>query len=438
MALLDAEVFCQPLSADQPCGPDLDATFDIEFSSFLARIEGELPMSFFAFKRDQIDYRAELDTVRALSRRTRDLRLLVIYAKLAALDRDLAAFANALGIIAQILAERWEHVHPRPDNGRLDLRLGTLMALDDLPQVVIPLQYLSLAESRRTGPVTYRMVQIGTGKITPREGEAAVDLDTIERVFLEQDAKAVRDRHDLFAGVVAAIDGIDAATMAGGGEKARIRLAVLEKTARDIIGFLDAQLARIDPVYRPPSPVSPTDEGETGATDADVPAPIATRPVAALASRAEAITGLRATEAYFEHCEPSNPALAVVRFARQLMGKPFFEVLRLIVPDHAARAEIRFGTNAFRLPLEHLSGAQEASNDDGADALDEVGVPLIETREEAQRMLDQVASFLCAAEPSNPVPLLLARARDLAVRDFSALLRDMFTEDALRAMKGND
>ncbi|MFS8036526.1 ImpA family type VI secretion system protein [Xanthobacter sp. AM11] len=432
MALLDAGAFCEPISAQEPCGPDLDATFDLDFSGFLARIEGVLPRSFFTFKRGDIDFRQELDTVRSLSLRTRDLRLLVVYAKLAVLNRDIAEFANALNVIAAILAARWEQVHPQAEGGRLDLRIATLMTLDDLPQVILPLQHLPIAEGRRFGTITYRMVQIATGSIAPREGEPVMEADSIERAFLDMDVNDLRARRAVFAAVVDAVERIDAASLGGGGHDNRVHLQWLKGAGAEIARFLDVQIARIEPAVVTSAEDDATPEGEGGeATRAPAAA-------AAVASRAQAVVALRAVEAYFEQREPSSPALVVVRFARQLMGKPFHEVLRLVVPDHAGRAEIGFASNTFRLPLDHLATSLGDRGWDAEEPGEDVAeVPAVEGRAEALRLLDQVAAFLRAAEPSNPVPLLVTRARDLAGRDFSALLKDMFTESALRAMRGD-
>lgn len=431
MAVLDPEAFCEPLSAQEPCGPDLDAAFDLDFSGFIARIEGELPMSFFAFKRTDIDFKRELEIVRALSQRTRDLRLLVVYAKLSVLNRDLDEFANALDIIARILAVRWEEVHPRAEGGRLDLRIATLMTLDDLPQVILPLQHLPVAEGRRFGTLTYRMVQIAAGKIAAREGEPVMEPDGIDRAFQEADAAAVRARRGLFAAVTDAVERIDAASLSAAGHDNRVHLAGLKAAAGEIVQYLDAQLARVAPA-----------PGDAPAGDAEAAAagggPVAAAPVAAVASRAQAAAGLRAVEAYFELQEPSSPALVVVRFARQLMGRPFHEVLRLVVPDHAGRAEISFASNSFRLPLEHLASTAAERGWEAGTTDEEVEVPVVDSRAQALKVLDQVAGFLRAAEPSNPVPLLVTRARDLAGRDFSALLRDVFSDAALRAMRGED
>lgn len=436
MVLFDEDDFCEPLSPEASCGPDLDAAFDLDFTGFFARIEGLLPMSFFTFRRSDINFAEELEVIRGLSRRTRDLRLLVAYGKLGVLSRDLDAFANAMAVIVRALVARWDDVHPQAEDGRFDLRAATLMALDDLPQVVLPLQHLALIETRRWGVITYRSVQIAGGKVTPREDEATLEAESIDRAFGEADLPAVRERSARFHAVLEAAERIDAATVEAAGHEGRVDLIRLKAAAKEIAAYLDGQIARIDPAA--PAVAAPEAQAEEALTASGVPAGTG---AAAVASRAEAEAELRAAEAYFERWEPSSPALLVVGFARRLMGKPFVEVLRQIAPDQADYAEIRFGANAFRLTLERLN----APRDDGgwgtpapdAEIQDGEG-PLVETRDHALRLLDQVAAFLRVAEPSNPVPLLLARARDLAGRDFSALLKDIFSDAVLRAMKGDE
>ena len=47
MASIDFAALKKPLSADDPCGPDLDIDFDDDYMNFVANIEGLLPTSFF-------------------------------------------------------------------------------------------------------------------------------------------------------------------------------------------------------------------------------------------------------------------------------------------------------------------------------------------------------------------------------------------------------
>ena len=96
--------FALPLvSEDDPCGPDLDLEGDTEFMNFIAATEGLLPASYYAFNRASIDFSAALQTAEKLLKRTLDLRLLVLMAKLSILNRDIAGFAQRIGNIAWLV-----------------------------------------------------------------------------------------------------------------------------------------------------------------------------------------------------------------------------------------------------------------------------------------------------------------------------------------------
>ena len=53
------------------------------------------------------------------------------------------------------------------------------------------------------------------------------------------------------------------------------------------------------------------------------------------------------------------------------------------------------------------------------------------SRGQALALLDAVAAFLRAEEPSSPVPWLIERARALAERDFLTILRAVLPPGAL-------
>jgi type VI secretion system protein ImpA len=60
--------------------------------------------------------------------------------------------------------------------------------------------------------------------------------------------------------------------------------------------------------------------------------------------------------------------------------------------------------------------------------------PRAATRQQAFALLDQVAAYYRATEPTSPIPVLLDRARALAARDFMSLLKDFLPESALRTI----
>src|SRR5882762_11401577 len=178
LAMIDPAVaeLCVPLSEADPCGPDLDLAGDTEYLNFFAQTEGILPSSFFSaddgkpFDRASVDLPRQIEAIAPLWERSRDLRLLVMRARLTILNRDLAGFAVSIAAIAEWLDKFRDDVHPRADDGDLGTRVAALGSFE-LPTVVFPLQYAPLCEGRRIGAVTYRSWMIASGEVKPRAGE---------------------------------------------------------------------------------------------------------------------------------------------------------------------------------------------------------------------------------------------------------------------------
>src|SRR3954449_5491584 len=119
MAAIEFTTLAGPVSDEEPCGPDLDLAGDTDYMNFIARTEGVLPATFFSgpegkpFDRTSIDFAAEFAAIGPILARTRDIRLLVLLAKLLVLNRDLGGFAACIRLIELLLKERWEAVHPQ-------------------------------------------------------------------------------------------------------------------------------------------------------------------------------------------------------------------------------------------------------------------------------------------------------------------------------------
>jgi type VI secretion system protein ImpA len=103
---IDAAGLLAPISEAAPCGPDLDAEGDAEYLNFMAATEGQLPDAFFSFDRKSVDFVAANASGEKLLARSHDIRLLVLMAKLAILNRDLSGFAQQLAVAARLVADR--------------------------------------------------------------------------------------------------------------------------------------------------------------------------------------------------------------------------------------------------------------------------------------------------------------------------------------------
>src|SRR3954470_22242391 len=402
--MLDVASLTLPITADDPCGPDLDAIGDVQYLNFFAGAESLLPMSFFEvvnangergrFDPKAVDFAGQFAAAQPLLARTRDLRLNLLLAKFSILNRDLDGFLNCLRATNLLLREQWEAVHPRGENGDYALRAVTVEAIDVFPTVINPLQFLPLIENRRHGNLNYRAYQIAQGEIPAGDADAdGLDLATIERIVSETDLDTLKAISARCSAVAAEIAGIKATWREKMNSGQPISLDRLSGLVDGMAAWLAGLVALRDPVA-----IAPIAE-DAGPLDTQVPLDAATM----FASSAQASAALGAAAAYFARMEPSNPALLLVRQAQEMVGKSFIEVMRMLVPSHVESAAINIGRDkVFDLPIERMaelvaSPSSVAETDAGAIVFSATN------RSQALDLLAKVSLFFRAAEPSSPI-----------------------------------
>lgn len=427
---------CAPISESDPCGPDLESQSDPDYLNFFAQVDGILPTTFFSpedgkpFDPSTIDLRGQLDALKPLLARSRDIRLLTVQARLLILNKDLAGFAMTVAAVAQLLDKFWEAVHPRPVGGDMDGRVAALSALD-LPTVVFPLQYAPLFEGRRIGPVTYRRWMVATGEVKPRAGETEVSAAAINEALEEAASDIGGAARNHLALLNTSLDRIRR-TFGAHGNSAGL------ETLPALAGKV---LALISPYG---GAQSETTAAEMGASDpllAKQDGSVAKPAGPAPASIADAAQALTAIADYYSHSEPSSPTLPLVRQAHQLIGKSFLEVMTILVPSQVDKAAFQIGNDAvFELPVGKVSdlpGTTPASGGvvpgESTDPSDPAGRQYrVESRSQAIALLEMVQRYFRVSEPSSPIPMLCERARALAERDFMGVLRDVLPKSALK------
>jgi type VI secretion system protein ImpA len=429
------DAFALPLvSEDDPCGPDLDLEGDADFMNFIAATEGQLPASYYAFNRGSIDFSAASQTAEKLLKRTLDLRLLALTAKLAILNRDVASFAQRLGNVAWLVREHWQAANPKADGDDYSGRIAQLATLEDNAVVLLPLQYAPLIETNREGALSYRDQLLASGAAQPRsvtlydlrgqkqttEPEKFMAPASIERALNDVDIARLAGAVASLTSLTASIQSINAVTTEHVGYENAVALPKLAKLVSDMTEFLRAALVRRDRSLAPPPASAPT--------EADAPSAVAAAPPA-FASRAEVDAALASAFGYFAASEPTSPALLLIRQAREMLGKNLYEVMKLLAPPHADAARVFVGPDgAFTVPVKSLSNAPTA-------AIQSAPAEPAASRAAAIALIDAVAAHMQRAEPSSPVPYLLERARNLATRDFLSLLQDLLSDEAIAALK---
>jgi type VI secretion system protein ImpA len=420
-----------PVSAEAPCGPDLDAEGDAEFMNFMAATEGQLPAAYFttvdgkpkAFDRKSIDFNAAFAAGEKLLTRTHDVRPLVLLAKLAILNRDLDRFAHWCAVLARLLADRWDDVHPRGEDGDFVARISQLSTLDDGPVVILPLQYAPLAETQRDGALVFRAQLVALGDLKPREGENLPNAGAIDKILLNADMSALTNTLRALQRIKSSIAQIRTISIERAGFEQGLNFEALSPLVEKMTSFIQGAVARRDPTVAAPE----TSEEAAPAAEAGAPGP-----APEFASLADVDAALGSALGYFESKEPSSAAVLLIGQARQVLGKNLYDVMKLLAPAHADHARIFVGAEpVFTVPVSSISanGAQ-------AETWEPRETPPAASRAAALALIESVAAHLRKAEPSSPAPYLLDRAKALASRDFLSLLKDLLSEDALSQMKG--
>lgn len=428
--------FLEPISPDDPCGPDLFEAMDDPFEAFLLDAEDRLPQQFFTpdgrFRVDpgSIKIKAEIATASALLERSRDLRIFSWLAQFCAAARDLSTLVECLEVMAGLLENFGKQVHPRMTEDEID-RCNALEMLDGAASMRLPLEFMPLAKDRRQGVLSWRRVAIADGRRNP----VAEDGQTLERDALVAALRAAENTdqvtasHGLVMRLKEAMTRIEHACLLDDDRPFRPNL---EKVQAQIDAMLDllhearpdlsGDAAQSTPDGSAPSPERGQDPASVATATEAAPA----LQVGSIASAAQARRALQALEEYFARHEPSSPSFVLVRQARQLQGRPLVEALELLVPAKFEDARIDFSRDTgFVLTMERMRALSEL---DGAheEADDCEEQPAVTTRSEASAMMSALERYFAATEPSSPIPLLLTRARGYLNQSFSAILAELF------------
>ncbi|PXA98383.1 hypothetical protein DMC47_08825 [Nostoc sp. 3335mG] len=426
-----------PLDGDSPTGLDFEEEGDTAYFNYVLPAQGRLPHSYFdkdgnPFERQKINVAEESRAIAGFLARSYDLRLLLLEARIQAINGTFAGLADSLEGMALLLESFWEEAHPRADDP--ELRTIVLGGLDGQAQFVVPLHYMTIVTGNRYVQVTFRRYLVAAGEAPARENEEQVSLAQIaDALRAKENAEALLACHANVTRALKAIERLDAVfrERVGRGLKLVTLPGVLQRIAALIAEYVEG--------LSPPAPTAitagVTEEAGTGAPAAGV---FDTAPVhdvdSPIQTRADASHALACAEAYYMACEPSSLALVLLHQARLLEGRPLVEAIETLLPGRAASTQVKLGPDGlFQLDMERLKQVTEdVVTGLSAGGEREAPNPAISasTRSEAVRLMALTEAYYRAMEPASPIPLLLNRAQSSANRDFMTILREILPPDA--------
>ena len=323
---VQASILVTPVSADSPCGADLDETQPLVLAELDAhRVFGQMaPWP----KDKQPDWRGIRDRSIEVLAQTRDLRVLAHLAAAALHTDGLEPFGQTLQAAATWLSTWWDQTYPRVDEDAI-LRRNALNGLADRVAVVDGLRRTPLLVHRQLGTYCIRDIEIAQGHLSPAADEQPRDASQLEALLTAIETETLQ----AVAGrVSAAIDSFRAieTTMRdhGGSEAAPDFAGPLQLLGRTKT-LLDGQLAAR-------APAGAADPAADAGADGR---PAALRAPGAIGTRDDAVRTLDAVAAFFRANEPSSPVPLFIERAKRLVGKDFLSVLEDVIPDSVAQAK---------------------------------------------------------------------------------------------------
>jgi len=322
----DVEALCRPVSAETPCGADLEDTQLLAGFDTYRLFGSDIPLG------ANIDWRGVRDKSLQALATSHDLRLLAHLAAAIVRIEGLIPFCTLMTVAERWMAESWDLVFPRIDEDAI-LRRNALNSFADRMAVVDAVRRAAVLTHRQLGSFCLRDVELATGQLAAGPADA--------------NAPNMAQIRGIFAGSAAAdLTALASAVQAGIGALHNI-VATMQTRA----GFEAAP--DFDPLLRPLSQIDKllrehVPAAATAPMSAAVPEKAGAPAVGGgfgsqVNSREDAIRTLETIATWFRTHEPSSPVPLLLDRARRLVSRSFMDVLADIAPDSVSQARLICG-----------------------------------------------------------------------------------------------
>lgn len=329
----DSKTLLEPISADAPCGKNLDDTdvlsaFDAYQLFGQTTLEPEQkkpgdPVRKEARKSDRPPNWPEIrDEALTALKTSKDLRLLTHLGAAILRTDGIPAFADTVGVAAHWLAVYPTQVFPLTEEDAL-FRQNALNCFADPVAVIDGLRRAPLVSSRQHGRFSVRDLDILAGQVTPTDKDVRADQTQIDAAFADTALEELKSLLTTIESAVTAIGSIDSAMRSAHGTEFTPNFDQLSTQFKKMVVALRAQVAGHPSATPADAAGGAPGEGGAGALVA----------VGGIKSRQDAIRALEAAAEFFRKNEPSSPIPLFLERAKRLVAKDFLEVLADIAPD---------------------------------------------------------------------------------------------------------
>jgi len=355
VSVIDLDRLAAEISPEAPSG-EQDLEYDPAFMALEESIKGapEIEMDGkIVQEAKEPNWREIQESAVELFTRTHDLRIAVSLASALLHTDGLIGFRDGLDLIRRLVARHWDTLYPRldPDLAVDPIRVNVLMALNDPEIMILPLMRATLCASRAMGRFSLRDIYIANGKISPgkKDKQPAPDSSLIEAAFKDCDAETLKETKEAIAESLQIASALETDLMEKMDSGSAPHFEDLKRLLKDMEAFLEKKIEGRLP-SEPSAPIekqeTPSAEGAGALKPAGPLPPPETNTMETINGRQDVIRILDRICAYYEQSEPASPVPLLLKRARGLVEKNFFEIVQDLAPESAAQIQKLFGEPA--------------------------------------------------------------------------------------------
>ncbi|BCW90482.1 hypothetical protein sos41_36520 [Alphaproteobacteria bacterium SO-S41] len=319
---LDVEALLQPVSDEEPAGPDL--SYDPDFRRISRELESAVEKE---RPGDDPAVGPAADTAVALLARAKDLWIASYGFCFSLYSGDLPRCAGLLDVMAGITERFWETCHPQLDEGS-DPAGGRREACRQIAIIgrsVKHLERLYLPPLKSKGRISFKDIAGAADATIKAPQLLAQTAEAIRRAIDATDVEEWRTFSDLLGSMLDSSARVVAAFAAQVSSQ-EPDLQPLDAMLKRIKEFADAVIQKKDPAAAPAADVPADDAG--GGYDSG-PVRAFSGPIG---SRQQAIAQLEAVQAFFKATEPSSPVPLLIDRVKRLAGMDFLQIMQNLAP----------------------------------------------------------------------------------------------------------
>lgn len=337
MPIPNIESLFQPVSADAPCGADLE--YDPAFLELDRLSEGkpEQQMGDHVVPAQEPDWKEVGNRALGLLEKTKDIRIAVRLTRARLYTEGFAGFADGLAVVRGIVETFWDGFYPRldpDDDNDPTFRVNVLMSLCDGATFIDRIRVLPVVASRTFGRFSLRDMAVAAGELPPAAGAEAPKTSTIEGAFTECPIPELQATADAVHAALASLSAIEAFVAEKVGASSGTNFSKLTDVLRTAEKTLATQLTRRGVgVEGVAGEGGEAGDGATGTTGRGPSI------AGEINSREDVIRVLDKVCGYYERYEPSSPIPLLVQRAKRLVSASFMDIMRDLAPDGMAQIE---------------------------------------------------------------------------------------------------